>query len=76
MKLHNMLWLVVCAIAWVSVSAQSSIEVIDGGSLVFINNGTTRIGYKYGNNATVYFDSLTSTDQQLGLQLQQMWILG
>ena len=53
-----------------------SIEVIDGGNLVFINNGSTRIGYKYGNNETVYFDSLSSTDQQLGLQLQQMWFLG
>ena len=27
-----------------SVFAQNSIEVIDGGNLVFINNGSARIG--------------------------------
>ena len=34
------------------------------------------IGYKYGNNATIYFDSLSLTDSQRGLELQQMYILG
>ena len=36
-------WLILC-ICFIVVSAQSSVEVIDGGNLVFINNGTTRIG--------------------------------
>ena len=34
------------------------------------------LGYKYGNETVVYFDTLSTTDTTLGLSLQTMYSLG
>ena len=57
-------------------SFSTSVEIIDGNLTFVTDGGASRIGYKYGSNATVFFDEFSQTDQQIGLQLQMMYNLG
>ena len=45
--------------------------------MVFIVNAAgARIGYQYGSNSTIFFDDMTTSQQNIGTNLEVMYFLG